>query len=376
MMQPQHVLFIAGNARSLVANRGDLIADMQRAGHKVSAAVPIEDMLDTVDDLGIDIYPFKLGRTGMNPLQDLDTVWQLRSLMRRLRPDMTFAYTIKPVVWGTLAARLCGVPQRYAMITGLGTTFASPVSAKARAFRRLVALLYRSGVAGSTKVFFQNPDDLQDFRDMGVIRDTAKAVRTMGSGVNLQRFPRAPLPEGPPVFLFIARLLREKGIAEFVTAARAIKKQYPQARFIAVGHHDPHLPHAISADDLAGWKAESVVDFVGGVTDVRPWLVQASVFVLPSYYREGTPRSALEAMARGRAVITTDSPGCRETVRDGENGLLVPPQDTEALATAMARFLQSPDLIARMGDASYTRAANEYDVRKVNQRILETMGLR
>jgi glycosyltransferase involved in cell wall biosynthesis len=372
----RHILFIAGNARSLVANRGDLIAEMKAAGHRVSAAVPIEDMLESVQSLGIDIHPFQLGRTGMNPVQDLATVWRLRALIRRIKPDMTFTYTIKPVVWGTLAARLAGVRHRYAMITGLGTTFASPTSAKARMFRRLVAMLYRSGVAGSEKVFFQNPDDLQDFLNAGIMRNTAKAVRTMGSGVNLDRFPRAALPDEAPVFLFIARLLREKGIADFAEAARGLKAEYPQARFIAVGPHDPDLPHAINAQDLEKWKAEGAVEFAGGVADVRPWLTQASVFVLPSYYREGTPRSALEAMATGRAVITTDSPGCRETVRDGENGFLVPPRDPAALASAMARFLDEPYLIRRMADASYERAVNEYDVRKVNQGILEAMGLR
>ncbi len=375
MTTSHHILFIAGNARSLVANRGDLIAEMQRAGHKVSAAVPIEDMLDSAHDLGIDIHPFRLGRKGMSPLQDLSTVWRLRSLIQRVRPDMTFAYTVKPVVWGTLAARIAGVRHRYAMITGLGSIFAPSASMKTRLVRPLLALLYRSGVAGSDKVFFQNPDDLKDFLEMGVMRVTAKAVRTMGSGVNLDRFPRQPLPDGPPIFLFIARLLREKGIAEFSAAARRLKSQYPQARFVAVGPYDPSLPHSVFAADLARWKAEGAVEFIGGVGDVRPWLSQASVFVLPSYYREGTPRSALEAMATGRAVITTDAPGCRETVLDGENGFLVPPRDPEALAVAMTRFLHDPDLIARMAEASYARAVAEYDVRKVNRGILQAMGL-
>ncbi|NYS26558.1 glycosyltransferase family 4 protein [Rhodobacteraceae bacterium 2376] len=371
----KHVLFIAGNARSLVANRGDLIAEMQLAGHKVSAVVPIEDMLDSVHDLGIEVHPLRLARTGRNPIQDLGTVLRLYKLIKAIVPDVTFAYNIKPVVWGTLAARLGGVPERYSMITGLGTNFVEADGIKARLMRAFLARLYRIGVNGSRTVFFQNPDDLRDFIDLGVMKDARKAILTMGSGVNLDQFPRTPLPAGPMTFVLIARLLHNKGVREFCTAARAVRAEWPEARFVVVGPHDPSLPHAVAASELASWQAEGIVEFTGGVRDVRPHLARATVFVLPSYYREGQPRSALEAMAMGRALIMSDSPGCRETVRDGENGLLVPPRDASALADAMVQLLTRPELVRRMADASYARAVNEYDARKVNRGILKTMGL-
>ncbi len=374
MKPKQHVFFIAGNARSLVANRGDLISDMLQAGHKVSAAVPAEDMLDSVYELDIDIHPFRLGRTGMNPIKDIGMMLRLCSLIRRVKPDMIFAYTIKPVIWGTFAAQLAGVKQCYAMITGLGTIFIRENKGLNRVRRTLVVALYRVAISSATKVFFQNPDDLANFQKYGILRDPQKAVRTMGSGVNLARFNRAELPKEKIVFLFIGRLLREKGVAEFCEAAAALKPIWPEARFVAVGPYDPDLPHSVDAQDLEQWKATGAVEFVGGVPDVRPWLAQSSVFVLPSY-REGTPRSALEAMATGRAIITTDTPGCRETVQDGENGFLVPPRDPDALAAAMEHFLKQPELIEKMGASSYNRVQKDYDVRNVNHLIMQTMEL-
>lgn len=371
----KHVFFVAGNARSLAANRGDLIRAMLDAGHRVSAAVPSEDYLARVESLGAEIHKFDLGRKGLNPFRDLLMAWRLRGIIRRARPDMVFTYTVKPVIWGTLAARLAGVKHSYAMITGLGAAFAEPVTLKGRLLRAAVALLYRMGAAGSTRIFFQNPDDLQDFVDLGILRDRRKAVRVMGSGVNMAHYPRQPLPAGAPVFLFIGRMIEDKGIADFCDAARQVRARFPETRFVAVGPHDPHLLNSVSAELLESWKTEGVVEFTGGVDDVRPWLAACSVFVLPSYYREGTPRSALEAMATGRAVITADSPGSRETVREGENGFLVPPRDPQALARAMSRFCEEPGLAHNMGEASFRRIETEYDVRLVNRMILETMGL-
>lgn len=371
----KHVLFISGNARSLVANRGDLISEIVSLGHKVSAAVPVEDFLDNVYNLGIDIYPFKLGRARANPLGDIRTLVFLCRLMQRLKPDATFAYTIKPVVWGGVAAKLVGVPEHYSMIAGLGSVFSESQSWRSEILRRLVINLYRFGMLSSRKVFFQNPDDIQDFLTMGILNSQEKAVRVMGSGVSIDRFTRHPIPNGVPCFLFVARMLKEKGIAEFVNAAEKIRKKWPNVRFIAVGPYDPTLPHSVSIDDLSRWKSAGAVEFVGEVEDVRPWLEIASVFVLPSYYREGTPRSILEAMAVGRPVITTDSPGCRETVSNGVNGFLVRPRDSDDLARAMLRFLESPSLVSQMAEESYRKACKEYEVGSVNQVILKAMNL-
>ncbi len=369
----EKVFFLAGNSRSLIANRSELIRDMRAAGLEVAAAVPTADYLPEVEELGITIYPVEMGRTGINPLHDLRYLLALRKLLRQVRPQVVFGYTIKPVVYGSLAARLAGVPRIYSMITGLGHVFTTE-NARNRRLQKVIGVLYRLGLSANRKVFFQNPDDLQEFLDRGMLKDQSKAVRTYGSGVDMQRFAREPLPQGPTTFLFIGRLLTEKGIAEFYEAAHLVRADYPEARFIAVGPHDPNLPHSCAADDLERWKAEGVVDFVGGVKDVRSWIAQSSVFVLPSY-REGTPRSVLEAMSMGRPIITSDAPGCRETVEEGVNGFLVAPRSVDPLVDAMARFLAEPELIPRMGEASWQLVERHYDVHKVNRVILDAMEL-
>lgn len=367
------VLIVAGNARSLIANRGELIRALQDRGLRVAAAVPRVDFLPETHDLGIDVHLVDVARTATNPVQDLRYLIALWRLLRCLRPRVVFSYTAKPVVYGSLAARLAAVPGRYAMITGLGHAYTTE-TARTRAVRAVMNALYRVGLASCHEVFFQNPDDVAEFASAGILRDPSKVVRTNGSGVDTTRYPQRPLPDGPPMFLFIGRLLTEKGIAEFVDAATTVRAAWPDARFVAVGPHDPALPHAVSAEVLARWQSDGVVEFVGGVKDVRPWLEHCSVLVLPSY-REGTPRSVLEAMSTGRAIITTDAPGCRETVVDGVNGILVPPRTSAPLAAAMERLFTQPDLIRSMARESRRIAEEKYEVTKVNRVILEAMGL-
>jgi len=367
------VVIVAGNSRSLIANRGDLIRAIQSRGLSVAAAVPRRDYLPETADLGIDVHLVEMTRTATNPLADFSYLVSLARLLRRLRPRVVFSYTAKPVVYGSLAARLVGVPGRYAMITGLGHAYTTE-TARTRAVRAVMNALYRVGLASCHEVFFQNPDDVAEFASAGILRDTSKVVRTNGSGVDTTRYPQRPLPDGPPMFLFIGRLLTEKGIAEFVDAATTVRAAWPDARFVAVGPHDPALPHAVSAEVLARWQSDGVVEFVGGIKDVRPWLEQCSVLVLPSY-REGTPRSVLEAMSTGRAIITTDAPGCRETVVDGVNGLLVPPRTTAPLAEALEHLLARPDIIRSMAQESRRIAEEKYEVTRVNRVILEAMGL-
>lgn len=367
------VLIVAGNARSLIANRGDLIAEMRGASYSVGALVPKADYLHGVDRLGIRIFPYDLARTGVNPIADLRSFRQITRTIRANRPAIVFSYNIKPVIYGSIAARLVGGNRRYALITGLGHTYITSSKRNIR-LRRLTDWMYSAAIASCDKVLFQNPDDLAEFRQRGILKDACKAVLINGSGINLDRFAMQPIPEGRPNFLFVGRLLREKGIGEFVEAAALLHRKWPHARFTVVGGHDANLPHAVDAGELERWKESAIVEFVGSVDDVRPWLRQASVLVLPSY-REGTPKAVLEAMSVGRPIITTETPGCRETVREGVNGFLVPVGDAEHLADAMARFLESPMLIPQMGDASRRIAESKYDVSDVNRTILSSLGL-
>ncbi len=367
------ILIVGSNARSLYSNRGDLIKELVSNGHSVAAVIPDYDFLTEVDSLGIPVFTYSIQRTGVNPLSDLFAIRSLVSLFRQHRPQIVFNYGVKPVIYGAIAAKLARVPHIYGMITGLGHAYTTQ-SLKTRILRLIVTPLYQLGVSLTHHVFFQNPDDEAEFVQRRIVRDRSKATQINGSGVNTQAFPQKPLPAGDALFLFIGRLLTEKGIAEFVEAAAALRVRYPTARFVAVGPHDPNLPHAVCGNKLEQWRKAGAVEFVGGVKDVRAWLEQCTVFVLPSY-REGTPRSVLEAMSVGRPVITSDAPGCRETVIDGVNGLLVPPRDQYALAAAMERFLADPNLIAGMAIESRRIAEEKYDVRKVNRVILETMNL-
>ncbi|MCX8207546.1 MAG: glycosyltransferase family 4 protein, partial [Methanothrix sp.] len=335
-----------------------------------------ENTIASVRALGAEPLSFSLSRTGMNPIRDLADMISLAFMLRKLRPDVTLGYAIKPVIYGTLAAWLAGVPQRFAMIEGLGYVFTPPEGReplKRRALRRMVELLYRAALSRATRVFFLNRDDVQEFLGRGLV-SSEKAFLLGGIGVDLDEWKPAPSVNHPVTFLLAARLLREKGLAEYAEAARLVRSRYPDTRFILLGGLDTN-PGGLRRDEIEAWVSEGILEWPGHVPDVRPWLARASVFVLPSYYREGVPRSTQEAMAMGRPVITTDAPGCRETVIDGENGFLVPPRDARALADAMERFVLNPELIARMGAASRRIAEERFDVRRINRRMMEAMGL-
>jgi glycosyltransferase involved in cell wall biosynthesis len=310
----------------------------------------------------------------LNPFADLRYLLQLARCLRNIKPDVVLAYTIKPVVYGLPAARLAGVQRRYALITGLGYAFTDAEKSFSRSLvNRVASGLYRFGLRFANGLFFQNPDDRQLFKDQGLFNANLPSWIVNGSGVDTESFPVAPLPTHPS-FLFVGRVLRDKGVIEYVEAARALKSTYPQAAFHLVGPLDSN-PSGINAETVSGWVKEGVVQYHGAVSDVKPYLAACSIFVLPSY-REGTPRSVLEAMSCGRAIITTDAPGCRETVQDGVNGFLVRPRDSADLATAMTRLADSSELREQMGRTSRELAEQKYDVHCVNAAMIEAMELR
>lgn len=371
------ILVIASQASSIINFRGPLLTALMVAGNNVSVAAPTllpeSPTAKTLQKMGISTHNFLLARTGMNPFADFAVAVSLFQLMRKTQPDAVLSYTIKPVIWGTLAAWLAGVPNRYALITGLGYAFTGQASGKRLIIQRIARWLYKLALARATKVFFQNPDDAALFKQLGLVPAHVPIVVVNGSGVDTTHFVPAHLPNSPFTFLLIARLLGDKGIREYVQSARIIRQTHPDTRFDLVGGLDTN-PDAIALSEVESWHAAGDIVWHGPLTDVRPALAAAHVYVLPSY-REGTPRTVLEAMAMGRAIITTDAPGCRETVVEGENGFLVPVADALSLAAAIKRFIDQPDLVATMGQKSQQIAKAKYDVHKVNAVMLSEMGL-
>lgn len=422
-----------------------------------------------VREFGASYEPLRLHRTGMNPISDFRGFAHLFRLIRRCQPDIVLGYTIKPVIYGSIAARLAGVPKICSIITGLGYSFT-----RQSVINRVVRFLYRVALRRNDLVFFQNRDDEEEFRRLGILpafklkpepetSTRGGAPRTVvisGSGVDLVHYAAAPLREelklkvevegsgrdrertravelqkgragsansSPPNltststcrlnFLLIARLLRDKGIVEFCEAAKRLKGSYPSARFQILGPYDAN-PAALTEEEMNAWVDEGAIEYLGEASDVRPFLAACDVYVLPSY-REGTPRTVLEAMATARPIITTDAPGCRETVKRksekrksvrsemprqsggpppsedssvplqlklptstappgvirGENGFLVPVRDVESLGWAMEQLILNPELRTRMGLASREFAEQRYNVHKVNAVILEELAI-
>lgn len=372
---PRRVVVVGLMAASIVSFRGQMLQAMAAHGHDVLAMAPESDaeVTATLKGWGVHYRATGMSRTGMNPLRDLGMVGRLARVFRSQRADTVLVYGAKPVIYGLIAARLARVRTRSAMITGAGSALIGGPGMKRRVLSWLMRSMYAVALRQATVVFFQNPDDERLFRRWRLIGRRCRTVRINGSGVDLERFAAVPLPDGAPTFLMVGRLLRDKGLMEYAEAAHRAHEAHPDAQFQLLGPTDSN-PSAIPLDQVESWVAQGFLDYLGSTDDVRPYLRDAQVFVLPSY-GEGMPRSALEALAIGRPVITTDVPGCRETVVDGRNGQIVAPRDATALATAMIDMLERRSEWAAMGDASRRLAEERFDVHQVNATILQALGL-
>lgn len=369
----RRVVLLGSYAPSLINFRGPLIAAMAARGHEVYALAPDidEETARKVRALGAEPVTVPLGRTSLDPRGAIETRRALTALLRRIRPDVMIAYTIKPIVLGAAAARAAGVPRFIPLVTGLGYAFLGGLHPKRLLIRAAAILMYRRAFAKAHFAVFQNEDDRRDFRRMRILPKRLPTGLVAGSGVDTGHFAARPLPEGLS-FLMISRFLRDKGVREYGEAAVRLKREHPEVAVRLVGWLD-ESPDALSQAEIDA-VAEGGVECLGQLGDVRSALADASVYVLPSY-REGTPRSVLEAMAVGRAIVTTDAPGCRETVVEGENGFLVPVKDSDAVFEAMRRFVRDPSLAERMGAESRRIAEEKFDVRRVNEALMRYAGL-
>lgn len=373
------VVIIGTVASSLYGFRADLIKNLieqQNIVYAFTSEYNQED-LKRIEDLGAIPLTYQLNRGGVNPLADIKSTYELYKKIKEVTPDLVFSYFSKPVIFGTLAAKLAKVPKVLGMLEGLGYTFTDQpngLNKKTKLVKSVQVLLYKIALPQLDKIIFLNPDDPKDLLDKHDIR--VKEVAVLGGiGLKLNDYSYTSIYPSQPTFIFVARLLAEKGIHDYIAAAKIVKNKYADAKFIVLGSIDKEALGALTEAELERFTEANIVEYPGHVNNVPEWIANSSVFVLPSYYREGVPRSTQEAMAIGRAVITTDVPGCRETVVDGVNGFLVEKWNPQALAEKMIYFIEHPEEIAIMGYESYKIAQDKFDAHKVNKRLIDMLGL-
>ncbi|AWO78555.1 MULTISPECIES: glycosyltransferase family 4 protein [Serratia] len=373
------IALIGTAANCVVGFRADLIKSLHQQGHTVYAlALDYDDNTRMqVTNLGAIPVDYKFSRTGLNPLKDFLDTYALSKQLKRLAPDLVFSYFSKPSIFGTLAAVMAGVKKRYAMLEGLGYLFTEQpqgVSRKVRLLKKIQVMLYRCIFPSLDALILLNPDDRHDL--LVNCKINVKQAHVLGGiGLNLADYPFTPPPTSPVSFIFIARLLAEKGVHEYVAAAKIVKAKYPETRFYMLGAIDTQNPGSLTVKCLNNLIEDDIIIAPGHVSNVAEWIAKSSVFVLPSYYREGIPRSTQEAMAMGRAVLSTDVPGCRETVVQGVNGYLVKRWSHAELAEKMCELIENPQKITDMGLASYQLAQERFDADKVNNRLLELLEI-
>lgn len=368
------ILIISSDTKSLVDFRGDLMKEMVDYGNTVVAVAPEIDQEEDLEKIGVLFRQLDFKRASLNPLNDFQLYRSLSKIIKDEKPDLIFSYAVKPVIYASLAGRKHNVVRIYSLLPGLGylfNTYDRP-SFLRKIINRVVKILLKRSFAVNQKVFVQNPDDKKELIESGIIEED-KCVRVNSSGINLEKFSPKPLPDDP-VFIMISRLLKDKGVYEYFEAASKLKKKYSSVAFFLLGPTDSN-PTAVKEHELKKLLEKGHVNYLGEVKDVRNFIEKSSIFILPSYYREGVPRSIQEAMAMGRPIITTDWIGCRETVIDGYNGFLVKPQSAYDLAEKMEYFIINPKKVGEMGANSIDYCRKKFDVKFINKQMLHDMKI-
>ena len=365
-------VLISPKNRTAYNFRGDLIKDIQAKGYDVVVTGPNKEGVERIEALGAKFIEVPVDKNGTNPLADFSYCLKLRKILKEEDVDAILGYTIKPVIYGSIAGWLAGVKNRTAMVTGAGYLFAS-TSFTARIIRMISFMLYRIGFASAQKVIFQNIDDLNEFVAYKLVK-RKKCYVVNGSGVNMTKYIPAPYPEIPS-FFFLGRLVNSKGGLDFAEAAKIVKNQCPEARFMVLGKLEKNLPDAILHEELMPYVDDGTIELFPETDNISQYYAMTSVFVLPTAYREGTPRVILEAMASARAIITTNTPGCKETVIEGENGFFTGVHDANDLADKMLFFIKNPEKVAEFGQRSLEICKEKYDVSIINKNMLDIMGV-
>lgn len=369
-MPNKKLLFFVTEDWYFCSHRLELAIAAKREGFDVSVVTRVREHGQQIREAGIHLIPFENARGGLNPLLELATLWRLVSVYRRIQPDVLHHVAMKPVLYGSIAARFASAPRRLNALAGMGWLFTPGAGVTKGVIKTIVRKclgeLLQSGI-----VVVQNPDDAELLTQMGV---PSKGIRQIpGSGVDLEHFQPVQALDGPPMVLLPARLLRDKGVCEFAEAARILKGRGVDARFVLAGAPDSSNPASLNADDIKRWVDQGVLEHCGWVEDMPRLLAKSHIVCLPSY-REGLPKSLIEAAAAGRPIVTTDVPGCREVVEDGQNGFLIPPRDPGALADALEALITDRALRETMGARGRIRAENEFGIESIIHKTLELYG--
>ena len=375
------IVFITTVASSIYGFRAPIIRKLINKNHQVYAFVSefYNNDLDIIRKMGVIPIIYRSNRGGLNPFSDIKSMFFIFKELKKISPDLVFSYFVKPVIFGTCAAKLAGVPSIIGMLEGLGFTFTEQpegIPLKTKIVKSILIGLYRIALPMLECFIVLNPDDKYELLTKYGIK--IKKIHVLGGiGLDLEQYPYSevniPDEKEPVKFLFIGRLLKEKGIYEFIKAAEFVKSKYPDTIFTVLGSIDKLSPGSITQKELEQFIASNIINFPGFVNNVSEVIKEHHIFVLPSYYREGIPRSTQEAMAIGRAIITTDVPGCRETVDNNVNGFLIEPWNFYILAEKMIYFIENRESIHFMGNKSYSIAKDKFDVEKVDLKLLDIL---
>jgi len=363
-------LIISPKNRTIYNFRGDLIKEIQKNGYEVFVTLPNGDNLDKIKELNLKYEIIPLTKHGLNFFEDIKYLFKLSSFIKEIKPDKILAYTVKPIIYGSIANKISNGNNFYSMMTGSGYVFISK-SFKAKMLNFIVKNLYRIAFSFSKKIIFFNIDDLNDFVNQKIV-SKEKSFVVNGSGVNLDKFYPLPYPE-KVTFFMLSRLLKSKGVMQYLKACEKIKKKYPNVRCILLGKIED-MPDAIPEEEIMSYVNSNIVELFGETDNVLEYYKQCSVYVLTSY-REGIPRTVLEAMACARPIIVTDVPGCRETVIENYNGFLVKLNDVDELVEKMEWFIKNKNYIEIFGRNSYNLCKEKFDVKKVNEKLIEILGI-
>ncbi|WP_430489232.1 glycosyltransferase family 4 protein [Rossellomorea marisflavi] len=365
------ILINSGRVVPFFNTRNRLLKSLLAGDNKITLSGFQTGYEKELNDLDVEFVKASVSRAGINPLKDIKLIFEYYKIIKKNKIELIHSYTIKPNIYGTIAAKIAGVKEIYPTVNGLGYAYTGTDN-KTKIIRFFTSILYKIAFSFAKKVFFQNSDDAKEMIERKII-SKEKCVVIAGSGIDLEEFNYLP-PVNDISFIMVTRLLKSKGVNEYLQAARIVKSQYPKVSIRLVGPLDPN-PDGIKEEELRKYIDEGLVEYLGVRKDIHTLLGASSVFVLPSYYREGVPHSILEAMATGRAILTTDSPGCRETVKEGVNGYLLEAKNPNVLAEKMLWMIENPERVKTMGLESLRYAEEKFEVNKVNSSILSTMGI-